>query len=81
MKLALGTAQFGMDYGVSNILGQVQFSEVKQILREAELNNIDTLDTAMVYGESEAILGKAGVKNFKIITKKDKITEKKLFNV
>lgn len=69
MKLALGTAQFGLDYGVSNISGQVQLSEVKQILREAELNNIDTLDTAMVYGESETILGKAGVKNFKIITK------------
>ena len=69
MKLALGTAQFGLDYGVSNASGQVEVSEVKDILREADGHNIDTLDTAMVYGISESVLGRVGVNQFNIVTK------------
>ena len=69
MKLALGTAQFGLDYGVSNASGQVEISEVKDILREADGYNIDTLDTAVVYGNSESVLGRVGVNQFNIVTK------------
>jgi len=69
MKLALGTAQFGLDYGVSNASGQVEISEVKDILREADGHNIDTLDTAVAYGNSESVLGKVGVNQFNIVTK------------
>ncbi len=69
MKLALGTAQFGLDYGVSNTSGQVKFTEVKSILEEARKHNIDTLDTAIVYGNSESILGKIGVDKFNVVTK------------
>jgi len=69
MKLSLGTVQFGLDYGVSNTSGQVEISEVEDILREAECHNIDTLDTAAVYGSSENILGKVGVNQFDIVTK------------
>ncbi len=69
MRLALGTAQFGMDYGITNTQGQVPRSEVGAMLRLAEANGIDTVDTAIDYGESEICLGESGVKGCKIITK------------
>jgi len=69
MKLALGTAQFGLNYGVSNISGQVGISEVRAILKEAEKYNINTLDTAEVYGNSESVLGKVGISQFNVVTK------------
>ena len=69
MKIALGTAQFGLDYGVSNSAGQVKIEEVREILKVAERYQIDTLDTAIAYGNSESILGSVGVNSFKVITK------------
>ncbi len=69
MRLALGTAQFGFPYGVANQIGQVCLSDVKSILEISLLNNIDTLDTAIAYGESEECLGIVGVEKFKLITK------------
>ena len=68
-KLALGTVQFGLDYGVTNYNGQVATREVRNILDYAKDNGIDTLDTASGYGNSEKILGKIGVHNYQIITK------------
>ncbi|WP_268123769.1 aldo/keto reductase [Roseivirga pacifica] len=68
-KLALGTVQFGLDYGISNLTGRTPKSEVARILKLAELNNINTLDTAKGYGESEAILGELGVEDFHVISK------------
>jgi len=68
-KIALGTAQFGLDYGISNAGGQVHPNEVKNILSIAKNNNIDILDTASGYGNSEKILGDVGVHSFKIVTK------------
>ena len=69
MKLALGTAQFGLDYGLSNTSGQVKIPEVKSILEEAKKYNIDTLDTAIAYGNSESVLGEIGVDKFNVVTK------------
>ena len=69
MKLALGTAQFGSPYGIANQSGQVSREEVKEILTIARLNYIDTLDTAITYGESETCLGEVGYDGFKVITK------------
>ncbi len=56
-KIALGTVQFGIDYGVTNQRGQVAADEVRNILDFANENNIETLDTASSYGNSEQILG------------------------
>ena len=50
MRLALGTAQFGLDYGVSNRSGQVALSEIEDILLEAKNHNINTIDTAIILG-------------------------------
>lgn len=75
MRIAIGTAQFGLPYGISNINGQVPFYEVKSILDFALINEIDTIDTAIAYGESEHFLGQAGVKDFKIITKLPRVPD------
>ena len=69
MRLGLGTAQFGMPYGIANQIGQVKRSEVKQMLQIAFKRGIDTLDTAIGYGDSESSLGEAGVRAYKIVTK------------
>lgn len=69
MKLALGTAQFGLDYGIANQYGQIGAHESKTILDKALTSGIDLLDTAIGYGESESLLGKLGVDKFNIVTK------------
>ena len=68
-KLALGTAQFGLRYGIANQKGQVNFSEAKKILKYAKNSNINLIDTAISYGNSERIIGEIGVKDFNVITK------------
>jgi aryl-alcohol dehydrogenase-like predicted oxidoreductase len=69
MRLALGTVQFGLDYGVINQRGQVTIEEVNNILDFAKDNGVRVLDTASNYGNSEKILGDIGVNDFQIITK------------
>lgn len=56
-KIALGTVQFGLNYGISNKEGRTLEREVGAILREAHNRGIDLLDTAHSYGDSEKILG------------------------
>jgi aryl-alcohol dehydrogenase-like predicted oxidoreductase len=68
-RLALGTAQFGQHYGVANTSGSVPPDAVAAILARARDRGIDTLDTAIAYGESEAALGAAGVASWRVITK------------
>ena len=68
-KIALGTVQFGMDYGINSISGQVLPAEIKDILNYACRQNIDLLDTAPAYGNSEQVLGKCNSHEFKIVTK------------
>jgi len=69
IRFALGTAQFGLKYGVANLTGQVGQSEVAAILNRARAAGIDTLDTAIAYGQSEASLGRAGMTGWHVITK------------
>lgn len=56
-RLALGGAQFGLDYGITNRAGQVDQQEVAAILALAAESGVDTIDTARLYGDSEQILG------------------------
>lgn len=67
--IALGTVQFGMNYGVSNKTGQVSVSEVEKILDFCRNNGINILDTAQGYGESEKVLSRFDLRSFKIVTK------------
>ncbi len=69
MNLALGTAQFGLNYGVANTSGQTSRDEAARIVKRARKCGLDTLDTAAAYGESERVLGDIGVGAWKIVTK------------
>lgn len=56
-RIALGTAQFGLQYGIANRIGKLAKKEVFAILEFAHKEDINTLDTAYSYGESEEIIG------------------------
>lgn len=68
-KLGLGTAQWGLNYGLSNQAGQTSSEEVFLILDEARRNGIRLLDTASLYGNAETVLGKNSLENFDVVTK------------
>lgn len=68
-RLALGTVQFGMPYGVANVTGRVSHEEVNNIIHIARSFGIDTLDTAIAYGESESTIGQIGISSWRIISK------------
>jgi aryl-alcohol dehydrogenase-like predicted oxidoreductase len=77
MKLALGTVQFGCDYGISNLQGQVCPQEISNILDLATEVGITTLDTASAYGESEKALGQSKLaQQFNIVSKIPALKEK-----
>jgi aryl-alcohol dehydrogenase-like predicted oxidoreductase len=69
MKLAIGSAQFGMNYGVVNEHGQTNPEELDKILRTALIEGINTIDTAVDYGESESLLGQRDLSQFQLISK------------
>lgn len=58
MRLGIGTAQFGLDYGVSNQEGKTPPAEVARILDVAARHGVRVIDTAPLYGTSEEVLGK-----------------------
>jgi aryl-alcohol dehydrogenase-like predicted oxidoreductase len=68
-KLALGTAQFGQKYGIANQESQLTITEAEEILKFAKNSNIDLIDTAIAYGDSEKIIGEVGIKDFKFVSK------------
>lgn len=80
---ALGTAQFGLDYGISNKSGKLNQKVVIDLLEYASEKKIDYLDTANVYGNSEEILGKLSQYTlpFKFITKTSHIRESRVDKV
>lgn len=68
-KIGLGTAQFGIDYGISNVSGKTPANEVKRIIETCLDNGISILDTASAYGDAEKVLGEIGIAGFKIVSK------------
>jgi aryl-alcohol dehydrogenase-like predicted oxidoreductase len=56
-KLAIGTANFGLAYGVTNNNGRLSDIEIKNIMDVAKSSKITTFDTAQGYGDSEERLG------------------------
>jgi aryl-alcohol dehydrogenase-like predicted oxidoreductase len=74
MALGLGTVQFGLDYGISNQNGRTPIHEAARILARAREAKISVIDTASLYGQSEATLGRALPRphNFLIVTKTPK---------
>ncbi|MEJ8837040.1 aldo/keto reductase [Ramlibacter sp. AN1133] len=72
-QLALGTAQFGLDYGITNAHGRVAAEESLRMLQCAWEGGVGILDTAPAYGDSERALGEvftAGpARAWRIVTK------------
>ncbi len=69
MKLALGTVQFGLNYGIANNHGKVTFKEAPKIIQYAKQSCINTLDTAIAYGDSEHRLGEIGIQDWDVVSK------------
>jgi aryl-alcohol dehydrogenase-like predicted oxidoreductase len=69
--LGLGTAQFGLDYGIANDRGICPPEDVAAILEAATAAGIGVLDTAPAYGTAEQVLGQVlpAAHRFRIVTK------------
>lgn len=70
-KIGLGTAQWGMSYGIANLSGQPEETEIRSMLLHARQTGVTILDTAYIYGEAEKILGEQNACSlgFEIVTK------------
>ena len=67
--MILGTAQIGLNYGISNKIGQPSIEQAREILDTAYDKGIRILDTATAYGESEKVVGELNQNRFEIISK------------
>ena len=79
MKLVMGSAQLGMNYGLFNNK-KISRKEFKKIEKLVINSKIKFIDTAIRYGESENIIGSSKLKNLNIITK-IKIPNKKNIHI
>ena len=73
-KLALGTVQFGVDYGINNSHGQISRSEAEGIVDYAFKHGVSVLDTARSYGHAETAIGEIlllnpSYRNIEVVTK------------
>ena len=57
--LTVGTVQFGLPYGIANTHGQPSYETARDIIACAVEGGVNVLDTAVGYGESEAVIGRA----------------------
>lgn len=57
-ELALGTVQFGLDYGLTNSSGELSDDTIVSMLDLAKQHDITLFDTAADYGNSQSRLGK-----------------------
>jgi aryl-alcohol dehydrogenase-like predicted oxidoreductase len=72
-KLGLGTVQWGLDYGLANHGGKTPLDIVGQILAQARRLDVEVLDTASMYGDSEIVLGSFKLDGFKVVTKTPRV--------
>ncbi len=79
MKLALGGAQFGLDYGFEKNK-KIEKNEIYKIKKLAKKFKVSFIDTAIGYNDSESIIGNCKLNNFKIITK-IKLPNKNILNI
>lgn len=80
-KLVLGTANFGLDYGVANKTGMLAESEIGEIINTAHKSKIFTIDTAQSYGNSEQTLSKFINGSSNIITKIANLADRRYSSV
>tara|TARA_B100000242_G_scaffold291202_1_gene264074 strand:+ start:6151 stop:7017 length:867 start_codon:yes stop_codon:yes gene_type:complete len=68
-KLALGTVQFGLQYGAVSRSPPMDLKTVLKILEVARIGGVSMLDTAPSYGISEHLIGQAKAEDFDVVTK------------
>ena len=69
-RFVLGTANFGLNYGLANRVGKVSQNELMKVIALCEGAGVEFIDTAQAYGDSEARLGVlCDDRRFKMITK------------
>lgn len=57
VKLLIGTANFGLNYGITNSFKMLSKPSIRKILEEARYLGIEGFDTAQAYGDAETKLG------------------------
>ena len=78
-KIGLGSVQWGLPYGISNVdKNKVDFEELSNILMYSKSMNLKLIDTAPTYGDVENILSKHNLNNFHIITKTPKLSREEI---
>lgn len=68
-KISIGSAQWGSEYGISNISGIPSSNTVNKIITYANSNNIRMIDTARAYGNAESKIGETISNDFDIVSK------------
>ena len=68
-RIVLGGAQLGLPYGILNGGETLSREEVARILDTAAGHGIDSIDTAIAYGQSESVIGETAQNRFSIISK------------
>ena len=68
MKLAIGSVQLGMRYGINNNkrINKVEFKKIEKLIL---LSKVSYIDTSINYGFSEKVIGNSKLNNLKIISK------------
>ena len=77
MKLVIGSAQLGMNYGLfhNKKISRKEFKKIEKLVLKSKIKFIDT---ATSYGDSENIIGNSKLKNLHIVTK-IKIPKKNIY--
>ncbi len=78
-KLVLGTANFGLQYGIAN-KRKLDKKEVFKILEYAHSQGVWGIDTAKVYGDAEKVIGKFFAEHGKVFNVITKLPNKKYNN-
>ena len=68
-KIALGTVQIGLPYGINNTNGIPNIAEIQNIFATAKNSGVDLLDTATLYGDAERKIGEFSGQQFNVVTK------------
>jgi aryl-alcohol dehydrogenase-like predicted oxidoreductase len=70
-KIALGSVQWGMNYGIANASGRPLKAELEEMLATAQNAGVSLIDTAFAYGDAEAVIGELSAQTdaFQVVTK------------
>ncbi|MCF8530150.1 MAG: hypothetical protein K9G69_02505, partial [Candidatus Nanopelagicales bacterium] len=68
-RLLIGTAQWGLNYGITNKAGQLSDSSITSLIYEMQLQGINDLDTAAGYGNAETRIKELAPSTLRVQTK------------